>query len=310
MLLDSSHRHWAASFTVLLVVAATAYALYARSTLGGPSGGTGPGLVYGGVGLALMIYAGVIGARRKMPTWRVGRATTWMRGHLWLGLLSYPLIVFHSGFQLGGPLTTVLMALFTAVVLSGIYGLVLQQFLPRLMLVRLTLETVYEQIDAVVSQLRSEADELVTAVGGAMLVIPADPPRDRRGGGGLATGHAFPRPAVRSRPALMASSPEGTVLREIYLAEIRPYLARTIPRRSRLRPPFASATLFAGLRTRLPAALHDAISDLEAICDERRQLAQQKRLHHWLQCWLLVHAPLSMGLLLLALVHAVVSLRY
>ena len=36
----------------------------------------------------------------------------------------------------------------------------------------------------------------------------------------------------------------------------------------------------------------------------------QKRLQHWLHGWLLVHVPLSMALLLLALVHTVVSLRY
>ncbi len=60
----------------------------------------------------------------------------------------------------------------------------------------------------------------------------------------------------------------------------------------------------------LPAALHASVEELQALCDERRQLAKQKQLHHWLHGWLLVHVPLSFALLVLAIVHAVMSLRY
>src|SRR6266567_3353160 len=185
MLLDTSHHRWIIATTVAAVVATAAYVPYAASRLNGPSGGSWPGLVFGGLGFALMLYAGLLGARRKVPTWRIGRATTWMKGHLWLGLLSYVLILFHSGFRWGGPLTFTLMGLFTLVVLSGIYGVVLQHIVPRMMLMQLPLETVYEQIDSIVAQLRSEADALVTAVAGPLPV--ADPVRasERRGGGGL-----------------------------------------------------------------------------------------------------------------------------
>ena len=60
----------------------------------------------------------------------------------------------------------------------------------------------------------------------------------------------------------------------------------------------------------MPPVLHSQIQELEVICDERRQLAQQKRLHHWLHGWLMVHVPLSMALLLLAIVHAIMSIRF
>jgi hypothetical protein len=99
-------------------------------------------------------------------------------------------------------------------------------------------------------------------------------------------------------------------MKEIYVTEIRPYLAAESPHRARLSVPSVTAALFRHLRTLVPPALHATLQELEAICDERRQLAEQKRLHHWLHGWLLVHVPLSMALLLLAVVHAVVSLRY
>ena len=44
----------------------------------------------------------------------------------------------------------------------------------------------------------------------------------------------------------------------------------------------------------------DIIDELQAICEERRQLAVQRRLHHWLHGWLLIHVPLSYALLLLS----------
>ena len=43
--------------------------------LDGPRAGAGRGWPMERPGLALMIYAGVLGLRRKVPTWRLGRAT-------------------------------------------------------------------------------------------------------------------------------------------------------------------------------------------------------------------------------------------
>jgi hypothetical protein len=310
MLLDASHRRWILACLVLFVVATVAYVVYARSVLQGPTGASWQGLTYGAVALALMLYAGVLGLRRRVPTWRVGRATTWMKGHLWLGLLSYGLVLYHSGFQLGGPLTLIIMVLFTAVVISGVYGVVLQQYIPQIMLARLPLETVYEQIDSVVRQLRDEADALVAAAAGPLPETPAEAPGERRGGGGLRRGAALVVPLLRPRAATTGTLPETAGMKEIYLGEIRPFLAPEKEPDSRLATPADAAALFRHLRTVVPPTFHETLQELEAICEERRQLAEQKRLHHWLHGWLLVHVPLSMALLALAVVHAVIAVRY
>src|SRR2546422_529788 len=96
----------------MVVVCGLAYVPYTLHTLNGPSGGSGPGLAYGIAGTALLVYAALLGARKKIPTWRVGRAETWLKGHVWLGLLSFILILLHGHFALGGALTTVMMLLF------------------------------------------------------------------------------------------------------------------------------------------------------------------------------------------------------
>ena len=79
--------------TVLILLIATAlYAYYAQAAADGPQGGSVPGLLFGIVGAALMVFAGLLSARKRFPGARLGSAQFWLRGHIWLGLLSLSLI--------------------------------------------------------------------------------------------------------------------------------------------------------------------------------------------------------------------------
>src|SRR5579864_4329122 len=107
MRIDRKQRPWMITTIGLTVMSTIAYIVYTNRSAGGPRGGSAMGLTFGIAGYALMLYAGLLGARKKVPVWRIGRTKTWMRGHLWLGLLSLPLILFHGGFAWRGPLTLV-----------------------------------------------------------------------------------------------------------------------------------------------------------------------------------------------------------
>jgi hypothetical protein len=281
VILDRAHRAWAALTIAAAALSTAAYVAYARGAPSGPRGGSATGLAFGAVALALMLFAGLLGARRALRTWRLGRASTWLKGHVWLSILAALLALFHAGFRMGGPMTTWLMALLAAVTVSGLIGIALQNVLPRLMMELVPLETVYEQIPQVVEQLRAEADARVTEACG-----PLD-----------AAGDA-------------AAEAPGARLRETYLREIRPFLDPKLDRKSRLAQRSSADLLFAHLRTLLPAELHEPAADLASICEERRQLGMQARLHLWLHGWILAHAPLSYALLVLAAAHAVIALRY
>src|SRR6266852_5017938 len=98
MRIDSTHRSWGFMAVAVGIASLIAYVWYASSQPGGPRGGTAMGLAFGIAGYALMLFEGLLGARKKVPVWRLGRAQTWMRGHLWLGLVTLPLILFHAGF--------------------------------------------------------------------------------------------------------------------------------------------------------------------------------------------------------------------
>ena len=123
-------------------------------------GGTPLGLAFGAISLAIFVFAALLSLRKKIPLWRVGTVQRWLRAHIWLTLLTIPLVILHSGFRLGGPMTTLLMALFAIVMVSGIYGLVLQHLMPRLMKERLPAETVFEQIPHIRSQLAVAAEKM------------------------------------------------------------------------------------------------------------------------------------------------------
>src|SRR3954469_3946020 len=123
-------------------------------------GGTPLGLWFGAISLGIFIFAALLSLRKKIPLWRVGTVQRWLRAHIWLTLLTIPLVILHSGFRLGGPMTTLLMVLFAIVMVSGIYGLFLQHLMPRLMKERLPAETVFEQIPHIRSQLAVAAEKM------------------------------------------------------------------------------------------------------------------------------------------------------
>lgn len=293
MRIDSTHKKWLIASLAILFAAIAVYVPCAWRASAGSMGGTAVGLTFGIVGFAFMAFAGLLSARKKVPVWRVGRAQTWMRGHLWLGLLSLPLILFHAGFHFGGPLTTVLMILLIVVVASGIFGAVLQHYLPSVMTGEAPLETIFEQIDRVRGQLLAEAHDCMAGVYGP---------------GGLLAAAAARAAAEEEETSLTEEA--VAPLRNFYAAEVRPSLENPHARGRRLSDPADARTMFEGLCALVPHEVHGAVKDLEEICEEARQLRKQERLHHWLHGWLMLHIPLSLALLLLGAAHAVMALRY
>jgi hypothetical protein len=326
MRMDRSQRGWAFASLAILAASAVLYTIYASNSPEGPRGGSTVGLGFGMVGFAFMIFAALLGARKRVPVWRVGRAQAWMRGHLWLGFLALPIILFHGGFHFGGTLTRTLMWLLIFTVFSGLFGAALQHYIPRVMTSELPLETIYDEIDHVRSLLREEADRAVESLCGSMGLNKTVDGEIQRAGGftalrtiaasavPLRTSAAVSAGASRAVAAapeiILLTEEESAPLRRFYLQEMRPFLDHPERHGQRLGDAQKAASAFAGLRTLLPAAAHETLGDLADICDEARQLQRQARLHRWLHGWLLVHIPLSLALILLGAVHAVMALRF
>ena len=326
MRMDRTQRGWAIVSLAILVISTVAYAVYAFESPQGPRGGSAVGLSFGVIGFGFMIFAALLGARKRVPTWRIGRAQAWMRGHLWLGFLALPMIFFHGGFHFGGTLTRVLMWLMMITVFSGVFGATLQRYIPPAMTSDVPLETIYDEIGRVRGLLREEADRAMESLCGNLGLTKHSNEAGQRAGGftalrtiaasavPLRTSAAVSAGASAAVAAateiILLSEEESAPIRRFYVSEMRPFLERPKQRGQRLADAAKASSAFAGLRTLLPAAAHVTLADLEEICDEARQLTRQERLHHWLHGWLLLHIPLSLALILLGTIHAVMALRY
>ncbi len=322
------HRPWLA-FVAMATLGATLWyavaSLMASRLLGG---GSLPGFTFGVIGGVICLFEFLIWPRKKFRAWRIGRVQTWMKLHIWLGLLSLPILVLHSGFRLGGSISAALMILFLVVIASGVWGLALQNILPRKMLVEVPAETIHSQIDRILGHHHDEAARLVQetcgkAVAGSSARTPSasspEAPDDDEDEDAEETRH-FVVGAVRSAGKISGKvlqsrsagpSVEGSeALRVFYDLTAGPFLTPDGLKGSPLRQAERARVIFEDLRTKLDVRAHPAADALENLCDQRRQLAEQQKLHFWLHSWLVVHLPLSVALIVLMFVHIYVALKY
>jgi hypothetical protein len=316
-----------------------------------PGGGSAAGLVLGGLAAAIFVFELALVAK-KSPLLRTARwafsAQTWMKAHIWLGLLTVPLVLLHSGGRLGGTLTTLLMAVFAIVIVSGLWGLAVQNFLPRMLLEAAPAETIYSQIDSVGRQYADDARRLVQlACGLDDNPLPLGEGGPRSGPGeGL---QSIPEPTTltpalsqgeRGRPLTTDDSPLTThpsapirgaarvvgtqlmrspqpeqhqpipapAIRDALCDVIEPYLARGEHALFTSRQ--RQQWYFDDLRLRVAPELRGLVGQLDELCERRRQLDVQKGLHLWLHNWLWLHLPLSVALMLLLAGHVIFALRF
>jgi len=309
--------------TVLAGVASVGlYFADARRHPTGPAGDTVAGLIFGSAALAIMCFLVALSLKRRVPHWRLGSAATWMRAHIWLGLLTPLLVALHGAFKLGGPMTTGLCIVLGIVTLSGIVGLALQQTLPAMLRHSVRQETVAQQLDRELQALITLAEGRTETANGRTKVVqpgvvlncagtsiehtipdPPDEPPDDKPNSATPTGVQIAK-AIRAHEPLPGAEP----IRRFYLEQGRAFLAGQPG--TRLGNLSNSEAMFASVRTSTPAHLHRFVDELESLCQRRRELLRQKQLMRVLHAWLFVHVPLSWALLLATIVHAVVALRY
>jgi hypothetical protein len=307
-------------FVVLATVGASVW--FFRASWGAaqwPGGGSPPGLAFGMIGGGLILFEFLLWPRKKVRAWRVGRVQGWMIAHIWLGLLTVPLLIYHSGFRWGGWLSTVLMALFLVVIASGVWGLALQQILPTKMLQQVPAETIHSQIDRLVGFMVEDAGRLISATCGPLPGEDVDEVELREVSIGAPVSHmtvgAVQTVGKVQGKVLVTRVPRVAVpgsepLRELFRSSIAPYLLQGKKSRSPLVLQHKADFLFRELKNKLGTGTHETIDILENLCDQRRQLDRQRRLHFWLHNWLVVHLPLSIALVILMVAHAWIAWKY
>ncbi len=342
---------WLFGCLVIAIAAIAYYAWSAKGTPSWPGGSSRPGFLFGVISGLIFLFEFALWPRKSsyFRAWRLlGRTQTWMRAHIWLGLLTVPLVWMHSGFLWGGWLSTTFAIVYIFVIASGIYGLVMQQLIPRMLLHQIPAETIYSQIPHVCEMLLDDSDDLIRSSCGwdavplaAPVVIPIGAPNDNANDRAAAAAAAAAAAkmqedtsyfsetslfqvvgAVRQVGRFHGVSPQVQVqaqdsriagaelVRDVYQEKIRPFLQHGPQTAEALSHSDRAREFFDDLRTRLNPDSHYVVSALEGWCTQRREFHLQAKLHWWLHSWLVVHLAASFVLMVLLVAHVFFALKY
>lgn len=226
------------------------------------------GLTYGTLAAILMAGAGFLGVRRRMNRTalrlRLGRAQPWLQFHIYGGMLAALLMFMHTGFHIPhGVLTWWLWLSSIIVTVSGILGVLLQKWIPKILSSGLAVEVLYERIPELIVELREKASEAIQSC--------AEPVRE----------------FYRKEVALALVRPQP---RFIY------YLDITGGIHSRIKQ-------FDYLRGLLPVQEKEKLDQLQAFYRTKLEIDAHYTLQRTLRWWLFLHVPLSLVVLVLLAIH-------
>jgi len=260
---------------LVLFAALTAAYLWWHREAGFAHGGSEFGIAAGLAAFALVLLLLFFGVRKRMyGSRRLGRLETWLHSHVWLGVLSLALVLYHSGFRFEDGVAVAALVALLLVVVTGAFGALLYTTVPRL-------------LTEVASNVPAER-------------VSTDLQRMERSMARLAEGRS--EVFARVHRALVARARPGP------FAGWRILLGRPPSPRDALPGRVAER-----LRLVAPEE-RDALEELLVLSRQHRELHQrfvlERRYVNLLQAWLYLHVPLSLALLVLVVVHAAAALYY
>jgi len=222
--------------------------------------------------LALVVFLLLYNLRKKLPFLPLLRSAVWLQAHAYLGLLAFVLYGLHAGPDLPrGPLEAGLAALFLLAVVSGFVGLWLSRSIPPRLRTRGE-EVIFERIPALVGKLRGEAEALVLR-------------------------------SVEEHGTTAISDYYGRRLHRFFARPRHPWRHLFESRAPRQ----ALAAEMEHLRRFLSEEERELFGELEASVLQKDDLDYHFALQSVLKYWLFLHVPLSYGLIVLALLHALTA---
>ncbi|MEO8166817.1 MAG: hypothetical protein ABI623_01130 [bacterium] len=253
---------WASAFIVGVLFCIVVYAL--NVVLGEINPGNWWGLSYGIAASLLMFGAGLYAVRRRMLNRDLGNSKVWVQFHVYGGTFAGLLVLMHTGFRWPhGLFNNLLWFLSMWVTASGLFGVVLQRWIPRILSSGLSIEAAYERIPELVAQLRERAEKLVASC--------TDPIKD----------------FYRTNLASTLATPEA---RLIY------YIDVTGGVQSRVKQ-------FEFLRRVLSSEEKEILDKIQRIYKSKLELDAHYSLQRSLRWWLYTHVPLSFVLLFMIVLH-------
>lgn len=346
LLARKMHLHYGPIALASLLILGGGLWQYSLGTNEDPASGSSPaGLVVGSIAAGIILFELLLWPRKRLRKYKLGRTKFWVAYHLWLGLACGPLAFIHSGFRFGGTFTTFLMALLVLVLASGVFGWVMQVFIPRWMLGNLPQETIPSQIDDVSLLSALENRQMLTVTLGpkppntGKLVVLDDQLDALKSGRSLPSMTLDPTtPAIQKSKAIVVgalqrrdpqrvsfgqeladdlNASDRSEIWKQYTLVVEPFLLRNViskstqvASRSPIRNLQGAQEWFKNLQTSCSDSANPILIALQSTVEQRLQFDAQRMAHAWLHRWIAFHAGISVMLGVLLLVHIIQSLRY
>ncbi len=277
------------------------------------------GVLLGLLGAVIIAFEMALYVRKKLRRYKgwppaLWNVRLWLWVHVVLGIAVLPVILLHAAYGFGGLVPAATMVLFLLTIASGVWGLVLQQWLPQALIEDVPDETVASQVDRVAA----------SYVGRKPVVWSTEHDRDRTGEvfrllesltlAGAEPGEVLPVPGggtmVAARTEALVRGKPADQLWQFCEGLLVPYLERGRGSDSPLRSEYEARRRFAQLRESLPAEALAAVDRMEELARLRREWDTQVGVNRWLHAWVPVHLGLSAAMTGLMAVHAVRALKY
>jgi hypothetical protein len=215
---------------------------------------------------AVILFLSAYNGRKKLPFLPLGSSETWLQLHVYLGLLTAIIFLFHIRLHLpSGWFEGTLAWLYVLVMVSGILGLAVTRIFPR----RLTArggEVLYEKIPGLRHNLRQQAEAL--ALGGENPSATLAEFYARR------LNFFFTGPRNLAHHLIESRRPLNSLVAE--LEDLRRYVSE---------------------------AERPALEQILALVRQKDSLDYHQALQATLKLWLFVHLPLTWSLLIFSFVH-------
>jgi hypothetical protein len=280
-------------------------------------GGSASGLLCGIAAGSVIVFEMLLWPRKAFRRLKLIPAKYWLAAHIWFGIASLPLAIVHCGFHLGGWLPMTFMILFVLTILSGLYGLAVQNLLPKWMLRNLPSETIYNQIDYVSEQTVEDARRLLVTACGRKLtddqLLEEEPEIEAAKSTTVVVGAVRQAGKTRGRTLetrRVSQAEEDSDALWTAFDEITPFLLNGRQSETPVTNQQQASQWFGSLRSVCGEESESIIDILQGMCDQRRQFDIQQTVHRWLHTWLPIHIGLSVAVTVLLAAHVWTALKY
>lgn len=257
-----------------------------------PNGGSWQGYTLGGIGAALILWLAALGIRKRRYYSRTGTVEGWTSAHVYLGTALLIVALLHGAFQFGWNIHTLSFVLMTAVIISGFFGVLMYLVYPR----RLARVRAGRRRKEWLAELNELDIRIRDAARGCEArtreVVESALSRTHIGGGVIAQlrgtdrSRVFDPETAATAPKLVGNHDQQRVI---------DYLTFSIPRAGK------------SAETR---AFHELLTLFGRRRKVLNELREDIRLQAWLQIWLYIHIPLTIGTIAALVVHVVSVFLY